>query len=145
MQIAVSFVQFGVPIPNVGVAVNTGSNLNAPNATCANPDGSGLAVTNAQGIATCDLVLNDLAGTMPLIVTVPAEPGSGTPISPFTGFASLTIPSQATTVDVASGNDQGGFVGTQLPLPLTITVTDSNNAPVGGASVTGTLISGRSR
>jgi len=143
VQISVVTAQFDLPVPNVGVSVNTGPNLNAPNTTCASTDGSGVALTNAQGIATCNLVLNSVAGTLPLMANVPAQTSTTTPIPPVTGFATLTITrNMAAAIMLVSGNNQAGLVGDPLFMPLTIGVTDANGEAIGGAAVTWQVTSG---
>ena len=59
---AQSGTQSGQPIPNIGVRIdNSGDPSVTPSATCNAP--AGTVLTNAQGIATCDVVLNRVAGT----------------------------------------------------------------------------------
>src|SRR5437762_1688397 len=47
----------GQPVPNVGLRLSIPENPNSPTGVCNGT--AGIALTNAQGIATCDLVLNN--------------------------------------------------------------------------------------
>ncbi|MFY9824737.1 MAG: carboxypeptidase regulatory-like domain-containing protein, partial [Thermoanaerobaculia bacterium] len=51
-------------------------------------------------------------------------------------FSAVTLPAPAAAIDVLSGNDQRGGVGTELALPLVAVLTDGNANPVAGAPVT---------
>jgi uncharacterized protein (TIGR03437 family) len=66
---ALSGIQVGQGVPNVGLRIANPDNAAAtPAATCNAP--SGVALTNQQGIATCDLVLGSQSGTFSLVATV---------------------------------------------------------------------------
>lgn len=131
----------GAVVPNIGVSVSTGSNGNLPNASCSGP-GTGLALTNAAGLATCNVVLNGVPGTEPLMIGVPEAGISGASGS-FSGPYTLTIlPGAATTVDIISGNNQDVPTNTALPVPFLLKVTDAFNNPIPGLPVTWKVLTG---
>jgi uncharacterized protein (TIGR03437 family) len=124
----------GVPVPNIALQVNTGTDSTVPNSSCASPTGAGVALTNASGMATCDLVLNGVTGTRPLVisaggVTFPDE--------------TLTItPGPPTEINIVGGNNQIGSVGTTLPQPFVVQVTDAFKNPISGVAVSWQVVSG---
>ena len=130
----------GQVLSNVGVMVSTGSDSNAPNTSCAGSAG-GLALTNASGLATCNVVLNGVPGTRPLDVSVPEVGinGSGLISSDYT----LTIlPGAAAKINIINGNNQVVPTDTTLPVDFQVQVTDAFNNPVPGAPVTWQVLSG---
>lgn len=132
----------GDPIPNVGVSVNTGTNLALPNSSCADPQGSGVALTNSSGIATCSLVLNQVGGSEPLLVSVPAVSASTTPLGSISTGSTLTIlQNQPATIAIVSGNDQAGPSGNGAA-PFTVQVNDANGQPLPNVTVTFAVTSG---
>ncbi len=132
----------GNPIPNVGVSVNTGTNLALPNSSCSNPMGSGVTLTNSNGIATCSLVLNQVGGTAPLLVSVPAVAGSSTTLGAISTGSTLTIlQNQPATITIVSGNDQAGPSGNGT-VPFTVQVNDAAGLPLPDATVTFAVTSG---
>jgi len=107
----------GVP----GVTVNFSANKGAV------PSPSS-AVTNASGLASINLQLP----TTPCTVTVTVSP---------VGLKSTTLPEYVVAgppakITITSGNNQSAAPGTQLPLALTVLVTDQYANPVSGNSVT---------
>jgi uncharacterized protein (TIGR03437 family) len=131
----------GGAVPNVGVSVSTGSNANLPNASCAGSSG-GLALTNASGLATCNVVLNGMTGTEPLTISIPEAGygnGSGLVFGPYT----LTITHGApANINILSGNNQVVNTGTELPAPFLVQVTDALKNPIPGIPVTWKVVSG---
>ena len=129
----------GLPMPNVGVQVSTGPNSNVPNASCANAGGGGLALTNASGSASCDVLLNGVAGSLPLTVSLPVV-GAGA--LSYGGYTLTITPGAPATISIVSGNNQSVPTATFLPQPMVIKVTDANNNPVATTPLTWTVLSG---
>jgi uncharacterized protein (TIGR03437 family) len=131
----------GPPIPNIGVTVSTGPSPAFPNASCAGP-GGGVALTDATGLATCNVVLNGVPGTKPLTIDIP-EPGLGNGIGlMFTGYTLNILPGAAASIAIVSGNNQVVPTGTALPVPFLVKVTDAFGNRIPGAPVTWTVLSG---
>jgi len=136
------FLASGPALPNVGVNVSTGSSSNLPNASCAGPTGGGLAMTNASGLATCNLVLNGMPGTEPLTISIPeAGIGNGSGLV-FSGYTLTILPGTPANINIISGNNQVVPTDTILPVPLLVKVTDAFHNPVPGAPVTWKVVSG---
>jgi uncharacterized protein (TIGR03437 family) len=134
--VSVTSLNMELPIPNVGVQVSTGSNVNLPNASCAGPaGGGGLALTNASGLATCNVVLNGVPGTEPLSISIPG-------ILSFTGYTLTIVPGAPVNVNILSGNNQIAPSGTTLPQPFIVLVTDAFNNPIPGVPLTWAVVSG---
>jgi len=125
------------PVPNVGVSVSTGLDSSGPDASCANTAG-GLALTNASGVATCNVLLNGFPGTAPLTIGVPVAGGG--PV--FTGYTLDIVPGTAANMTIVSGNNQVVLTDTTLPVPFLVQVTDAFNNPVPGAPVTWKVLTG---
>jgi uncharacterized protein (TIGR03437 family) len=132
----------GIPIPNIGVKVSTGNFTTLPNASCAGSNNAGLALTNASGLATCNVVLNGVPGTEPLTISVPGigyGNGSGVVLNDYT----LTIvPGAPANVNILAGNNQVGIKGSKLPLPFIVQVTDAGNNPIPGVPVSWNVTAG---
>jgi len=131
-----------VPVPNIGVKVSTGIFTTLPNASCAGPNNAGLALTNASGLATCNVVLNGVSGTEPLTISVPAigfGNGSGLVAS---GYTLTILPGAPAIVNILAGNNQIGYTGSALPLPFIVQVTDASNNPIPGVPLTWTVTAG---
>jgi uncharacterized protein (TIGR03437 family) len=131
----------GTPIPDAGVQVNTGPNTFAPNSSCADPTGAATALTNASGIATCSLVLNGVAGTLPLSVTVPLVTPTGTGIG-YTNYTLTITPGPPAQAVVVSGNQQVTLTNSVLSQPLVVQINDSYGNPIVGTPVTWEVVSG---
>jgi hypothetical protein len=102
---------------------------------------AGQVVTNAAGMASSTLTLGAAAG----LNTVTAASGTltGSPVT----FTATTATGPAVTGPPAklvliSGNGQSGTVGQPLASPFRVQVTDVNNNPLSGVSVTFTVSSG---
>jgi uncharacterized protein (TIGR03437 family) len=100
-----------------------------PTATCNAPATGGIILTDVTGNATCDLVVGGQVGTAQLNVTV----GSSNNRAPFTLKVTPGVPA---TINIVSGNNQTGNVGTQLPLPIIAQVTDASGNALPGIAVT---------
>lgn len=124
----------GPAIPNVGVSVSTGTNPNVPNSSCAGP-GAGLALTDANGLATCNVVLNAVPGTKPLSISVAG-------ILTFGNYTLTIQPGAAATVKILSGNNQTVPTDTALPAPFIVQVTDAYNNPIPNVPLTWQVTSG---
>jgi hypothetical protein len=92
--------------------------------------------TNANGLATTRWTLPTQVGNYTVSAVF-----SGLPPVAFTATASADVP---TTIALASGNNQSAPVGSPLPNPLIVLVTDANGNPVTGVSVNWTAEGGGS-
>jgi hypothetical protein len=92
--------------------------------------------TNANGYASTRWTLGASAGSNLLNAVF-----SGVPSVPFTASATSDVP---TTIVLNGGDNQSGAVGSTLPVPLSVKVTDGNNNPVTNVTVTWTATDGGS-
>jgi uncharacterized protein (TIGR03437 family) len=122
----------GVAIPNVGVVIGGGSGGNAPNASCNNPTGNGL-LTNANGLATCDIVLTGVVGTGTFYGNVGYF--QNTP-----NFNIRITAGAAGVVRIIQGNNQSGAPGQKLPTALVVQVTDTFGNILTGVPVTWSVV-----
>lgn len=88
---------------------------------------SASATSDASGRASTTMALGPTAGAYVFEASAPS-------------LAAVTVsvtatPAPAAGVAIVSGNGQGGAVGTLLPAPLTVMVTNRFGAPVAGATV----------
>lgn len=117
--IVVSGPQSGQTIPNVSLRVGTGLSPGAgPTATCV---GEGdVAMTDSNGVASCNLVVGGRLGLAPLQVVV----GSAINL----GGTSLNLdvrPGPPSTVRLVQGNNQSGLPGERLRLAFVAEISDS--------------------
>lgn len=116
--------QAGLPIPGVGVRISTNIDPTlGPSASCV----GGTVLTDASGMATCDVVLGPKIGTTELTV--------------YTGgfntkSITLTVnPGPPAQMIIVRGNNQSGDPGQQLPLALVAEVQDVGGNPLPGIPV----------
>jgi len=117
--IVVSGPQSGQTIPNVSLRVGTGLAPGAgPTATCV---GEGdVAMTDSNGVASCNLAVGGRLGLAPLQVVV----GSAINL----GGTSLNLdvrPGPPSTVRLVQGNNQSGLPGERLRLAFVAEISDS--------------------
>ena len=108
------------------------------NGSVANPD---TVSTNADGIAWSHLVLGTVPGRVTGTVKVPVDAGV-TPVE--AAITATATPSDANGIALVSGDAQTGPVGTQLPAPLVVAVTDQFGNPISGISVQWSVTGGGS-
>ncbi|HLG99973.1 MAG TPA: Ig-like domain-containing protein [Bryobacteraceae bacterium] len=122
----------GSPIPNVSLRiVNPPSPASSPSAQCA----GGFALSDATGLASCDLVLSGTTGTAHLT----AELGY------LLGEYDVNINVQASLpskIAIIQGNNQTGKPGQALAQPFIVQVTDSAGHPVAGTPVSWKVLNG---
>ncbi len=129
----------GLPLPDVGLTVRPTLAYEpgaSTNVSCAGA--GGVALTNASGLATCNLVLGSQTGTF----TAYAIVGGFFVISPeftVTITAPVLVP---TTIAITGGNNQSGAAGQALPTPLTATVEDQFGNPIANSAVTWSVVQG---
>jgi len=118
----------GHAIPNVALTItpNYQDPSRLPSVTCAAPGGVGL--TDANGIASCDLTFGPRTGTGSFVETI--------------GYTKTSYPynfvvtaGAAATLQITQGNNQTGMAGQKLPKALVVHVQDSGGNTVTGASV----------
>jgi uncharacterized protein (TIGR03437 family) len=122
----------GVPIPNVGVTIGGGTGGNAPNATCNNPTGTGL-LTDANGNASCDVVLSGVVGTGTFYGNVGYF--QNTP-----NFNIQITAGPPGVVRIIQGNNQTGTPGQKLTTALVVQVTDAFGNILSGIPVTWSVV-----
>jgi len=120
----------GLPIPGVGLTV-TSVNQNPGQGPVAVCEG-GTPLTNANGIASCDLLVSGTVGTTQLVVNV------GDMV---TQPAQLTVlPGTSSSVVIVQGNNQSGVPGQTLPLPLVARIVNSSGQALAGVAATWTVV-----
>jgi uncharacterized protein (TIGR03437 family) len=105
----------GQAIPNVGVTLSGAGGTGTPTASCA----GGTALTNTQGIATCDAVIGSVLGAGPLLLNVGGIDLQSPTIS-------LNVNSGPPTKVTMTGSATSGTPGQQIT--VTARVTDANGS-----------------
>ena len=132
--IAASGPQTGLPIPNVALNVATTVDPSTPNI----PGGSclgGTPLSDANGYATCDVLLNNVKGTALLDVNVGG----------FNNPAQITVDittGPPTAITKAAGDAQSAKPGETLPQALRVRVTDASNTPLQNIALTWSVTKG---
>jgi Big-like domain-containing protein len=103
-----------------------------------NPD---TAKTGVDGTATAHVVLGSRPGPQTGEVRALGDQGTPTATAPFTLTA---IPEGANGIQLVSGDGQGAPVGSTLPSPLVVEVTDAFGNPIEGVQVSWTVDGGGS-
>jgi hypothetical protein len=91
-----------------------------------------IGVTDADGIAGARWVLGFPSGTQVVVARVLEN---GAPSGLQATFEASVDPDEAARIELLSGDDQTGPVGTALPEPLVVRVTDQFGNPVPDASI----------
>jgi len=141
----------GVAIPNVSFRLI--SNQASPSVSCATGVGAdpGSVLTNANGIATCTLVLGTTTGSGTFYFLVGGVPAAysqavdanGNPVA--VGFFSsgnyglVVTPGVAGMISIAGGNNQGANPGQAVPAALVATIADTSGNPLSGQQVVWTV------
>ncbi len=154
---AQSGTQSGQPIPHVGVRIdNAGDPSATPSATCNAP--AGIVLTNDQGIATCDAVLNTVTGTATITaiagefqntppMTLQIAPGSTCTFAINPSAQTAAASASTGTVNVITSSACGWTAASNAPwLTISGTAGGTGNGTVTyavaantGAARTGTL------
>jgi hypothetical protein len=100
-------------------------NFTANNGAVPNPAS---VVTGATGLANTTLQLPTTVGT--ITVTASSPPFKSV------SFTEYSVAGPAASITITGGNNQTAPAGSQLPLPLTVLVTDQYGNPVSGNNVT---------
>ena len=82
--------------------------------------------TDAQGLATATATLGTAAGDTNNVFLAVAESATGSPVI----FKATAVAGSATKMDKISGDGQSADVGTVLPNPLVVEITDQYGNPV---------------
>ena len=120
---------YGNPVPGVGVTFAVASGGGSA---------SGLsATTNPSGIATVgSWTLGATAGTNTLMAT--SDSLSGSPVT----FTATGSAGPATQIAANAGDGQSASAGTAVATPPSVIVTDTNNNPVAGVSISFAVATG---
>ena len=117
--------QTGTPVPNVGVRVSSVNNNDpnlGPTAVCS----GGTVLTDATGVATCDLITGGRIGTTQIVAYV----GSIQQTNPI----SLTVtPGPPSVIKLIQGNNQSGRAGQPLQLAFVAEIADAAGNVLPGA------------
>lgn len=97
------------------------------------------ATTNGLGLASVTLTLGPSTGSN--TVTATSAGLAGSPAA-FTATGTLAGPGPATNLVLVSGSGQTGTVGTTLPTPLTVKVTDAIGTGVPGVVIAFSITAG---
>jgi uncharacterized protein (TIGR03437 family) len=121
IQFSVVTVQ-GNPLPNVALDVRT-TNLDPAVGPVANCVGDGsVALTNANGVATCNLKIGGRTGTADLAITI-----GGAQNNPGGGRITLDVrPGPPAILRIVRGNNQSGPPGQRLQVAFVIEVQDAS-------------------
>jgi uncharacterized protein (TIGR03437 family) len=128
----------GTPVAGAAVQLGTDDVAGGPTAACQSGPGqaSGVVLTDATGTANCLLVFGPVvgvSGTFKVIV------GGGYSVSAAQNFTVTVGPPGL--IRIVRGDQQAATVsGVNLPAPLVALVGDLGGNPVGGASVTWSVI-----
>jgi uncharacterized protein (TIGR03437 family) len=124
--------QTGQGIPNIGLRASTGLDpTQGPTAACSGP--GGVALSDATGVSTCDLVVGGRLGTAPLTITVGSFNNQGQ-------LTLIVTAGDPARIDILQGNNQSGLPGQQLPQAIVGRITDSFGNPLSGVQATFTVV-----
>jgi hypothetical protein len=115
--------QRGAPVAGQRVAFTPGEDAQG---ALARPEA---ATTNSDGVAQAEWVLGPAAGGQSLTASVDGNDEL------FVTFHAAAHPASAHRIEEAGGNDQQATVGSQLPDPLEVVITDEFGNPVEGVQV----------
>jgi hypothetical protein len=115
--------QRGAPVAGQRVAFTPGEDAQG---ALAHPEA---ATTNSDGLAQAEWVLGPAAGGQSLTASVDGNDEL------FVTFHAAAHPASAHRIEAAGGNDQEATVGSQLPDPLEVLITDEFGNPVEGVQV----------
>ena len=123
--VATSGFQSGQPIANVGLQAKTLLNdpLLGPTASCV----GGIVLSDATGLATCDLQLGGKLGRDSLLVSVGSALSLGG-----AGINIRVLPGAPSRITLRQGNNQNGNPGAVLPLAFLAEINDAFGNPLPG-------------
>ncbi len=134
----------GAAVPNISLRLI--SNQTSPSVTCATGAGDdpGSVLTDANGNATCTMILGPTTGGgsfTALVGGVLAGVSTGSPVGfQGSGTYNLTVlPGIPSMISATGGNNQGANPGQALSSPLVATVADSSGNPLSGQPVLWTV------
>ncbi len=117
--------------------------------TCGNPiAGAKVSWVITEGVATLSSAtgITNSNGTVSDTVTLGATPGTVQVTASFGALApvtfALTSQAVASVMTIVGGNNQTATVGTAFAQPLAVQITDANNNPIPGLTVTFAVASG---
>jgi uncharacterized protein (TIGR03437 family) len=129
------------PVPGVNVKVLQGDQTTEPSVACVADPGqpAGTVLTNASGIATCNLIFSGKTGTSAFFLTIGGGGGASNPY--WKQYPSNAIPFQVNAgppaaIKLVSGNNQSVNSGQTLPAPLVAEVDDASGNPLPNVDVT---------
>jgi protocatechuate 3,4-dioxygenase beta subunit len=119
----------GQPIEGAAVTFAITAADNGAAATFLGGTSQGIALTDANGLATAPpLIADKTAGSFTATATAPgAQPGR---------YILENLAAAPAGIAAGAANGQSATVGARFPIPFAVTVTDKNGNPVAGAVVT---------
>ena len=118
--------EFGNPLPGALVAFTVQPGLGGAGGALS----SGLAATDANGVASVGVTANDIPGSYRVTASLPGFPGTS---------ATFDLTNDAlgqATITLVGGSGQDAVVGTGFAAPLAVKVTDASGNPIPNALVT---------
>jgi hypothetical protein len=124
--------QYGNAVTTAGISV-TFTSTGGGTLSGTNP-----ATTNVIGVATITLATGTTAGASYTVTATSMSPSARTGTTP----TITSVAGPATKIAVSAGNGQSATAGTAVTTAPSVLVSDANNNPVGGVSVTFAVASG---
>lgn len=109
-----------VAIPGVGLELQVLGDETGPTARCKD----WIAVGDAKGQISCDLVAGPVTGTVPITYTIGGLQSQILTLE--------VLPGDPSRINIVDGDAQTAQVGTTLPKQLVVSVTDINGNPLAG-------------
>lgn len=123
------------PLPNVGMRITTGSDTTiGPGGNCSTPE----PLTDANGLASCDLVVGRRIGSTPLTLRVGGGPTTGRDYN----FTLVVTPGLPAVMRIVRGDQQTGAPGQTTPLALRAEIRDVGDNLLTGVPVNWEIVSG---
>ncbi|MGH9101192.1 MAG: hypothetical protein ACRDV8_13315, partial [Acidimicrobiales bacterium] len=120
----------GDPVQGAKVSFSTGTSASGASATFVGGGASATAVTDADGVAVSpELRANGVAGTFTVTATT-------TGLNVAAAFTLTNLAATPSVLTPGDGSSQRTRAGTAFPVPLSVTVTDTEKNPVPGVGVT---------
>ena len=124
--------QYGNAVTTAGISV-TFTSTGGGTLSGTNP-----ATTNVIGVATITLTTGTTAGASYTVTATSTSPSTRTGTTP----TITAVAGPATKIAVSAGNGQSATAGTAVTTAPSVLVTDANNNPVSGVTVTFTVYTG---
>ena len=141
IQTSVTASYSGRPVPNAGTKIYT--NFTDPELGPVAACEGGTVLSDANGIASCNVVISGRPGTTPLTVEIGSNAGPLASGQTGGGVFRLFLtadPAEPANIVIVRGNQQSGRIGDTLPIPLEARVLDENGSAMIGVPVQWTVV-----